>query len=120
MAKPVPNSWVSIQDIVIPKHVSSNTASHFHFCHIRPSTELAYYHEGKNVAIHTGSACFILGSVRGEAYLVYTRNSKSHNLYASDIINSPSSFSSFELFYPNFFQGPWNVYYFKPNLLQVP
>lgn len=120
MAKPVPNSWVNIQDIVIPKHVSSNTAAHFHFCHVRPSTQLAYFYDGQNVAVHSGCVCVILGSLRGGAYLVCTRHSKSRDFSASDVVKSPSSFSSFELVYTNFFQGPWQVHYFKPNLLQVP
>ena len=120
MPKPVPNSWINIQDIVVPKHVSSATAAHFHFCHVRPNTKLSYFYDGQNVSVHAGSACVILGSVRGEAYLVCTRNSNSHNFSASDVMKNPSSFSSFELQYNNFFQGPWQVHYFKPNLLQVP
>jgi hypothetical protein len=119
MITPRRDTWVNIQDIIRPKFVTSTTAQHFAFCHVRSVTPLRFVlNDGNELTIPAGDVSVIMGSENG-AFVLATK--RDQEMYSADrVVKSANSFQHYTVPWMNLFHGPYQIYYFKDNLLNVP
>lgn len=112
-------TWLDIAQVAEPRHVPKALADHFSFCHIRPTRRLGSIHEGRTVYLAEKTVCVILG-VEGDRYALATKNGQGVNFSAADVVKAQSLFTYTSIPTAALFDGPWQVFFNKANLLSLP